>query len=210
MVNGIPYIPANSFVELSESELIGKGNKRFCYKHPIDSMLCIKVARNPSSWHENVIEWVYINHLKKQNVPLDHLIDCYCWVNTNFGPGLVFERVMDGDGNPSPSLADAIKTRKIDLSEVSPMLEDLKSWAFNYSVVVAELNSVNMMIQKKNGVYKLIMVDGVGGRDRISWKFYAYQRSKFFSRLKTRKQIKRLEPVLFNEIRELLDVNLNQ
>jgi hypothetical protein len=204
LADGIPYIPANSFIELSENELIGRGNKRFCYKHPVESMLCIKVARKPTSWHENVIEWVYINHLKKQNVPLDHLIDCYYWINTNFGPGLVFERVMDEDGNPSPSLAEAIRKSKVEISDISPMLEDLKRWAIHHNVVVAELNSVNMMVQKKDGTYKLMMVDGVGARDRISWKFHVYQKSKFFSRMKTRKQIKRLEPVLFNEVNDII------
>lgn len=203
MVNKIPNISAKNFIELSENELIGSGNKRFCYKHPYEPSLCIKVARKTTTWHENVIEWVYISHLKKQDISLTHLIDCHYWINTNYGPGLVFERVMDDDGNPSPTLAEAIKGRKIDISDVSPMLKNLKDWAINNSIVVAELNSVNMMVQKKDGVYKLVMVDGVGGRDRITWKFYAYQKSKIFSRMKTRKQIKRLEPVLFDEIKEL-------
>jgi len=197
---GIPYIPATSFVELSEGDLIGKGNKRACYKHPDDQKLCIKVAHKATTWHENVIEWIYINHLKQQDVPLDHLIDCYYWTNTNFGPGLVFERVMDEDGTPSPSLAEAIRTRRVEISDISPMLEFLKKWAIHHSVVVAELNSVNMMVQKKNGSYNLMMVDGVGGRDRITWKFYMYMKSNVFSRMKTRKQIRRLEPILFDEV----------
>ncbi|XKH60221.1 PhoP regulatory network YrbL family protein [Halomonas sediminis] len=200
MAYDIPYIPATSFVNLTEADLIGRGNKRACYKHPDDSRLCIKVARNAGAWHENVIEWIYINHLKQQGVPLDHLIDCYDWTNTNFGPGLVFERVMDEDGTPSPTLAEAIRTRRVEISDISPMLVYLKEWAIGYSVVVAELNSVNLLLQKKNGGYNLMMVDGVGGRDRITWKFYMYRKSKLFSRMKTRKQIKRLEPVLFDEV----------
>lgn len=203
MADSIPHIPTDTFIELYENDLIGRGNKRSCYKHPDRSKLCIKVALNDNTWHENVIEWVYINHLKKRGVPLDHLIDCYYWVNTNFGPGLVFERVMDEDGSPSLSLADAVRNKVIGINDIAPMLEKLKGWAIKNSVVVAELNSVNMMVQKKNGIFKLVMVDGVGGRDRITWKFYAYQRSKLLSRMKTRKQIKRLEPVLFDELTKL-------
>nr|WP_272884754.1 YrbL family protein [Chromohalobacter canadensis] len=201
----IPNHPAHPVYELSEATLIGRGTKRDCHLHPGDSGLCIKVARYADSWWEcqeqNIVDWYYINSLKKRNVPLDHLADCLGWVQTSYGAGLVTERVVDGDGYSTLTLRDAVGSGLVDMEQVTALLAVLKSWAFDYSVAVADLNGANLMLKKKGGEYILVFVDGIGSR-KANLKFSLYQKYLWLARLKTKRQWQRQETSMFNVLQD--------
>src|SRR5690606_5573402 len=134
-----------SRLELSDDTLIGQGNKRDCHAHPQDPRLCIKVARDQARWQEchqqSVVEWYYLSHLRRQEVPFDHLVDCRGWVQTSRGIGLVLERVRDDDGGAAPTLGDALSSGHIRESEAFSLLATLKAWALKHAVVIADLNT---------------------------------------------------------------------
>lgn len=142
--------------------------------------------------------------LKQRQVPLDHLADCHGWVRTNYGPGLVFERILDEDGSPALTLRDAVSAGKISMDQTTLMLRKLKDWAIYYSVVVADLNGANLMVKKwgKNEA-RLIFVDGVGSR-RADWKFTLYQKSLWLARTKTKRQWIRQEPQMYHVLLQRL------
>lgn len=198
----IPEHPQHPAYKLSKSSLIGRGNKRDCHVHPSDPRLCVKVARHLDKWDEcqeqNIIEWHYMLALKQRQVPLDHLADCHGWVRTNYGPGLVFERILNEDGSPALTLRDAISAEKISMDQTTLMLRNLKLWTIHNSVVVADLNGANLMVKTcgQSGA-RLILVDGVGSR-RADWKFTLYQKSLWLARIKTKRQWIRQEPQMYH------------
>ncbi len=197
----IPEHPPLPCYQLSERTLIGRGHKRDCHAHPDAPNLCIKVARHADRWQESAIEWYYITHLKQRRVPLDHIIDCYGWVQTNYGSGLVVERIRDGDGSPALTLCDAISAGKVDMNQTDIMLRKLKRWAISHGVAVAELNEVNLMVRKQGNDTNLVFIDGIGSRRKADWKFTLYQRYPWFARMKTKRQWKRQEKEMRRALR---------
>lgn len=194
MKYSIPTPPTSPAYHLTDKTIIGRGNKRDCHAHPDDPRLCIKVARHADRWHEcqqqSIVEWYYLNHLKQRQVPLEHLADCHGWVNTNHGAGLVVERVRDDNNNAGVTLYDALNNRRIEARQAHRMLKSLGHWVITHSVVVADLNSTNIMVRKHHGENQLVFVDGVGSR-KPEWKFTLYLRSPLFARLKTYRQWQR-------------------
>ncbi|WP_192036697.1 YrbL family protein [Halomonas sp. YLGW01] len=203
----IPDISRGSPLVLRNSLRIGRGNKRDCYVHPDDAGQCIKVPRHPTRQDEcqeqSIVEWHYINHLKQRCVPLAHVIDCHGWVYTSQGVGLVMERVQDDDGAPALTLRDALIQRRISRGQIERMLAILKDWAIAHAIVIADLNTDNLMIRSGETESVFVLVDGFGSR-RPDWKFSLYQKLPSLSRWKTKRQWKRQEVTLFKTVDEIL------
>ncbi|MWJ29177.1 hypothetical protein GPM19_13410 [Halomonas sp. ZH2S] len=180
---------------LEERALLAEGNKRFCFQHPDDSGKCIKVKKRKDGWEENLIEWFYLKSLsfKKKEVPC--LVKCYGWVSTNMGYGVVFDKVVDEDGSDSLVLKSFIKEEYEELSceTVLEMAEELKKYCLKYSVAVTEPNEKNIMVRKDASGCKLVLIDGVGGREGLSIKNILYILFPFYARRKTKKQFLRFE-----------------
>ncbi|WP_168016128.1 YrbL family protein [Halomonas salinarum] len=203
----IPEVSEQASLELDDSLRIGRGNKRDCYIHPDDDGQCIKVARHLDRWEEcqeqSIVEWYYINHLKARCVPLTHLIDCYGWVNTQYGPGLAMERIQEDSGVSALTLRQALQQGRLNRFQVQGMLDELKTWVTKYAIVIADLNTDNLMVRNNEDGAIFVMVDGFGSR-KADWKFTLYQRCLPFSRLKTKRQWERQEVTLFQTVDEIL------
>ncbi|GAB2796793.1 hypothetical protein GCM10027040_24150 [Halomonas shantousis] len=206
MKYAIPDFPSQPCYQLSDATLIGRGNKRDCHAHPTNPELCIKVARHPERWREcqeqNIVEWHYTNHLKQSGVPLDHAADCYGWVNTNYGAGLIMKRIREADGSSALTLRKALIKDRIDIKDTKLMLAELKRWAFQHAVVIADLNTDNLMVENHNGKLNFVFIDGLGSR-KADRKFTLYQRFPSIARLKTYRQWKRQEKTLFRTVNSL-------
>jgi len=202
----IPEHSHSPYFELSDHTLIGQGNKRDCHVHPEDPGLCIKVPRHPDKWQEchqqSVVEWYYLSHLRRRRVPFDHLVDCHGWVQTSRGSGLVLERVRNDEGSAARTLGDALASGEIDESEAFSLLRALKSWALKHAVVIADLNTANLMLRHRAGRRELVLVDGIGAR-RAEWKFTLYQIFPALSRRKTRREWKHQGEGLARAIRNV-------
>lgn len=206
MIYPIPDSPPLPCFQLDETTIIGRGNKRDCHAHPNDPRRCIKVARHLDRWVEcqeqTIVEWYYTSFLKRRDIPLRHAADCYGWANTSYGPGLVLERVRNNDGSPALTLRNAIEQRTISLEDADHMLDELKQWAISHSVVIADLNTDNLMVRWKNGLAHLVIIDGLGSR-RADWKFTLYQKLPWLARFKTQRQWERQEISLFDTLHEI-------
>jgi hypothetical protein len=204
----IPDVSDQAALELNDRLRIGRGNKRDCYVHPGDAGQCIKVARHQDRLEEcqeqSIVEWFYLNHLKERQVPLTHIVDCYGWVNTRQGAGLALERVQQDCGRSALTLREALHQGQLNRAQLVRMLSELKSWATKYAVVIADLNTDNLMVRPgddESGA-SLVLVDGFGSR-KPDWKFTLYQRCLPFSRIKTQRQWKRQEVTLFDTVDEI-------
>lgn len=206
MKYAIPECPKHPVYTLSENTRIGLGSKRECHVHPEDAGLCIKVARfpgRPDGQQQNLVEWYYSLALRKRRVPLDHMAKCYGWVRTNLGVGLEVELIRDADASPALMLRDAVSRGLVDPVQADTMLREVKRWALDHAVVVADLRSTNLMVrQQGDAARRLVFVDGIGGR-KIDWKFTLHQRHPWLARMKTLRQWRRQEAKTYRAIEEL-------
>jgi hypothetical protein len=116
-------------IRLEPSLLIARGGHRSCYLHPDDRHKCIKVLheswkdinrrkndpfrvlRRKRHYDENLTEQHEIQLLQKKLGPKfsRHFPQCYDFIETNEGPGLVTELIKDVDGTISPTLTSYLK-----------------------------------------------------------------------------------------------------
>src|SRR3546814_19909871 len=94
-VNGLPLVL---------TEVIGTGNDRECWRHPLNRSLCVKVAKPEQERTQNEIDYHYGRHLARHSVAGRYLPRVHGWVETNRGRGLVVDLVQQPDGPPSPTL----------------------------------------------------------------------------------------------------------
>ncbi|SDO33431.1 YrbL family protein [Vreelandella arcis] len=187
-------------VLLDIESLIGKGNKRLCFEYPKNNLRCIKVAHRRDGWKENVIDWIYLKYLVFRKADLSRLAMCHGWVLTNYGRGLVFDKVVNFDGKNASTLKDFLNKNLESLSpqDVLMLVSDLKLWALKNGVAVIEPNEVNIMVRDNGEALELVVIDGVGGRERFSIKNIMYIISRRYSNRKTEKQFLAFESKLKN------------
>ncbi|MZI95743.1 hypothetical protein F9817_21400 [Vibrio sp. CAIM 722] len=174
-------------VNLDTSLLLGAGNERLCFIHPDNELLCIKVTK-PGVFHrsQNVIEQQYFNYLKEQNVPFTYLPEYHGVVETNYGTGLVFDRVVDCDIRPAQRLDKMLAEKQISSAQASHVIEELQHYLLKYGIMVGDINPDQILVKTENKSLKPYIIDGVGPR-RLGMKSFIYTRVGFMARYKLRK-----------------------
>lgn len=177
---------------LKEKDFLSKGGERNCYIHPEDENKVIKIVhRNEKHNEQNKLEYKYYEFLKKRDKPLAHLTKCFGFVDTNFGLGLIYERVKDYNNKPSKSFKVYLEEKLFTKAEENRLVDELKEYLFKYDILFIDVDLSNVFCKEiSKDRYKLIIIDGLGAR-RLNWRFYTYLYSKAFTRYKIKKQWKK-------------------
>ena len=180
------------YITLTKDSFIAKGGERDCYVHPKDDKKVIKIIhRKCKNNEQNQLEYRYTNFLKSKQIPFDHITDCYGFVNTNFGQGLVFDRVLDYTNEQSKSFKEYLKKSLLSKEIELKLIKELKDYIFKYNILFIDVDLSNVFCQEyKKNKYKLIIIDGLGAR-RIGFKFSLYLKSNLFTKYKMKKQWKK-------------------
>lgn len=119
-------------IVLTKSLLLGEGNERACYLHPEIQGKCIKVNKPffIGKPEQSLIEYDYYQSLKNRGVEFEFIPQCYGFVETNMGEGLVFERIETVKGR-SLNLRQALNEGFFDKDSAASMAMDL----YRYLVV---------------------------------------------------------------------------
>ena len=158
--------PISPSVHLELTTLIGSGNDRHCWRHPLDDALCVKVAKPEQERPQNDIDYHYWCHLQKRNIRSKHMPHVHGWVSTNHGLGLVCEMIRQPDGSPSPMLLDAVMGRQISREHAVALVEQAFDWLIQYKVILADHDVDNMLVrQGRDGQHHLVFIDGLGARN---------------------------------------------
>lgn len=176
-----------------EWELVGRGNGRDCFVHPLDSTKVIKLT---NGWkrrdHQSAIEADYYNYLSKRPVSYEHVAACYGWVNTPKGRGLVFDRVVNSDGTPAITLKQALQEGSLTVAEAYVLLERMRRYLLDNAIVFVDIGLSNIVVvMQADGGKKLVIIDGLGGR-RHDLKFHLRSRVIWLSKMKIATQWVRL------------------
>lgn len=194
-------------INLVEQDLVGQGAGSLVYQHPAYSDKLIKIVRAErinvqSDWplnrktdrmlrpdfrrHGPFQEWYaeleeYITLVNRlQKIP-DFVAGYHGFVQTNFGPGLVVERVALEDGTLGPTLKTYLRNNRSNV-DIEKMVEDLLEKIFLNRLVLSDFSPNNVVLgydhlQQKN---RLVIVDGISEGTVIKiqrWSDFAFRQA---------------------------------
>jgi hypothetical protein len=149
---------------IQEKDLIAVSGPRACYLHPEDSTKVIKIVRkkvllrkNNANWQE----WRHYHFLLKKHGKLEFVNECYGFIQTNFGEGLVWQCVRDVDGSISSTITGIMKKPdNYDLIAVKKELNRFCQFLIQRNIQLFDLNPLNVIIRiNADGSYKAVSAD---------------------------------------------------
>lgn len=212
---------------LSEELLIGKGGHRDVYINPKNPGQCIKI--NSRSEEDHKREMGYRKSRKFRNLPPSSLLTEYFGpVETNYGRGFVFERILDYDGSTSKTIDDLIRleiqackegkrvneflgTDK-EIPTVLAVLCKFRELLFKDNIIIPDMGAFNYMVQFDNPKeWRVRIVDDIGSPTLIPIVYYIdYLGAKHVRRrwIKFIREIMQLYPGFLSEkeSRKLMEI----
>mgnify|MGYP000689937052 CR=1 FL=1 len=170
-----------------------QGGNRLCFRHPNEASKLIKILlpeRSPakkrsdkkglkrfkplSRFDDNLQEWRtyrlidnYIGEAAYQCIP-----NCYGWVETNLGKGLVSELILDSDDKVAVTLKQFIWQHGVTQQLESVLAEFEKNWAC-LGMPSRHLLLHNIVVQcGATGPNKLVVIDGLGWPDMLPLAYW--------------------------------------
>jgi hypothetical protein len=155
---------------LDSSQLIGRGLRRECYFHPEDDTRCIKVVV-AGDHKETVREQSYYRLLEKRGISWDMLARFYGNMETNRGPGAIFELIRDYTGAVSNTLEYYFSNAhesELDYRLLTRLLPVLKQYLLQWKIVTMSIRPQNIVYKRINPAEaKLVIIDNIGNSDFI-------------------------------------------
>lgn len=171
-------------ISLSSEAPFAEGGHRLCYQHPACPHLCIKVnrpgwdhqlwqrapffrrlLRPVSSFNDNWMEFKAFQQFAiRQNQPevLRHIPQCYGWIHTDLGPGLVTNFFADKNGMPCETLATYLHRCGLDETILAAVAE-FRDFMRRYRVITKNLLPHNLLVMAdERGALRLVLIDGFG------------------------------------------------
>ena len=204
----VPALPEQPAVALSAKTLLGRGRRRECHHHPERPELCVKVARHPEqlqAQEPSIVEHYCATMLDRNNISLRHRPRCHGWTTTNRGPGLLVERIVEADGQTSPTLQTYARQGRITLAQFEAMFAELRAWCLDNGVPIEDMGSSNLLVQQREGKLRLVLIDGIGG-NKIKLNYLLYRHLRWYARMRTRPRWPRFHLELRREMLILLHI----
>jgi PhoP regulatory network protein YrbL len=181
---------------LKDKEPIAVSGPRACYLHPNDDDKVIKIVRDEPFFRKhnaNWQEWLHYNYLLEQHGKLDFVNDCYGFIKTDLGEGLVWQCVRDDSGDISSTITNIMKQPdRYDVGKVAKELERFCRFIIEKNIQLFDLNPLNVLIRiRSNGAYEAVSADIKGryaNHEFIPISTYI----PFFSRRKLNRRCKEL------------------
>ena len=181
---------------LKNREPIAVSGPRACYLHPEDAGKVIKILREKTTSRKknaNWQEWQHYQYLLKQHGRLNFINECYGFIETDLGEGLIWQCVRDDSGEISSTLTNIMKNPdEYDVGKVARVLGRFCQILIEKNIQLFDLNPLNVMIRiSSDGSYQAVSVDIKGryaNHEFIPISTYI----PFFSRKKLTRRCNRL------------------
>lgn len=179
-------------IELTDEYILGAGNDRVCYKHPLDPTLCIKITKPPrispngqprkkGPARRVAREVKYYKKLQRRGYDFKHVAVYHGCVETDRGTGHVYELLVNYDGSAAKELEELVHQESILTDELRRAMIDLYDDLYLNTVPLAELHLGNICcVYNAEGSCTMKLVDGIGNSDFIKYCDW----SKFLMRKK--------------------------
>jgi len=138
--------------------LVGAGYEREVYLHPARDDIVIKISKK-GAVDRNHLDHAYLTRIKSHPI----LPKMHGWVDTQMGPGLMFERVRDANGETSMNLKMALRTGRVSPEEGRSLLKGALSALGKDAIIVHDDKTLdNFVVEEGPSSRRLVMVDGFG------------------------------------------------
>ncbi len=162
-------------ITLSEDDFLARGMHRDCYVHPEDDRLCIKISLR-GDVRETEREIAYYGHLDRRKVSWEMLPRYHGTVETNRGPGAVFDLIRDADGAVSTTLEQYL----VDPDPPAEMAEDLarafralKAYLLGNRIITRTIKAKNLVYKRAAaGRGRLVVIDNIGNTEFVPYCNY--------------------------------------
>ncbi len=190
-----------------------RGGHRAIYYHPENSEQCIKVLmpastpekkkakapwwkklRKLESFDDNKEEYQVLKHIESwaPEIVGRHIPQCYGFVETSEGAGLVTDIFRDFDGEISPNLLNFLQANG-DKWGIIDAISEFQQAIYKYQILSRALLLHNIVVQRFNSEQcRLFLIDGIGNPEfiPISNVFIVTRKLKIKRKIKKmRKQI---------------------
>lgn len=161
---------------LSDKLFVAKGVHKAVYRHPSNTRYCIKVT---FTFRDTDIEkeLLYRKALKIRNKKPSLLPEYFGSVETNLGPGHVFEYIVDYDNQPSLELKSVFE-KNLDVREifrVTPLefVRNFRDMLLAQKIVVSDVDPSNFMVQRISADrFTFKVVDNIGSPVMVPFAYY--------------------------------------
>lgn len=165
-------------------EHLGSGSQRDCWVHPGRPDLCVKTIHSQNSRNQNQLDYDYYQWLKKRGKSGAHFPALLGWCITDKGPGLIFERIINADMQPSLNLKDSLEQKQVTPAQASALVKEMFQSFLAEGLSVYDGCPTNFLVCIQADHMRLVAVDGIGHRNQ-SFKSRLRDRFPLLSRLKT-------------------------
>ena len=149
---------------LTEDLLLGAGGHQATYIHPEDPSKCVKIAFDPADG--DVKKELRYRRMCADKLSRSKLVTkFYGTVDTDKGPALVFERVIDFDGRASLDLKDYLSaaTTAEAIEQSRALLMDFRRDFLDEAIAIVDTDITNFMVQRLSPTAsQMRIVDNIG------------------------------------------------
>lgn len=174
---------------LSENDIVSYGSNRICYLYKKNPRKLIKTARHPDNWkndHKQSFSECCVSEKVASKTTSVQITLCQEWVNTNKGPGLLVDRIVDDKGQ-SLTLRKLLSNKEVTVQSSLELVEDvIKNLSF-FGIPASDFNIDNFILEGDIRNKKLVMIDGFSPK-RINLKFFLLLHSKLLANYYTRRK----------------------
>jgi hypothetical protein len=192
---------------------IAQGNKRFVFQHPAGPNLLIKV------WKPDVVEerwhgqrpWYKPTRRYGQYVSFQREMSEYLSlavkfpggvpvlqklsgiVDTDYGIGVVVEKLVGRDGGLAPNLSSLARRDGV-TPALLEKIDQFRDELLHYGVIIGKLHDKNLVLAVRDGEERFVMVDGYGEKTAIpihtwsAWVNAAHTRDRIANLVRTLKR----------------------
>ncbi len=149
---------------LREELLLGAGGHQAAYIHPDDPSKCVKIAFDPNDG--DVKKELRYRRMCADKLSRSKLVTkFYGTVDTDKGPALVFERVIDFDGRASLDLKDYLSaaTTAEEIEQSRALLMNFRRDFLDEAIAIVDTDITNFMVQRLSPTAsQMRIVDNIG------------------------------------------------
>lgn len=168
----IKFLEVVYMLKLNAELFVGKGLHREVYLHPDEKNLCVKVALADGGREEMDRERAFYKTLQRRNISWAILPRYHGRMETNRGPGSVFDLVRDFNGEISKTLDYYLSSSRETIRNYNGLIQaipNLRNTMLQESIITLALDVKNIVYRRINSTAGILMlIDNVGNYDFIT------------------------------------------
>ncbi|WP_017429104.1 YrbL family protein [Vreelandella jeotgali] len=155
-------------LNVTEWNVVGRGDERLCYQDPDDPARCVKLSRRDKA-KQTRRERRYFARLKRRGVPFTLIPEFYGAVEMGDMVGIEQELVLDERGALPPNVGDYLEQplTSVQIERFWAGLDALRAYLLAYNVVPCDLVMSNLMVIERDDATTVMLIDGLGASEVI-------------------------------------------